>query len=136
MAALTDDDVMFIYFFFTVFNLLGQQRNCIIHIKGLQSKVAFFLLKVQDVNTMKWFLSKLKFTQGCAYMGLNITNSIKDLVCWMQDIKARGLCVDPNYWNAAAIDQYILDVEFEKAMVNKNSDIKIPKAFKLHRWIE
>ena len=69
-------------------------------------------------------------------MGINVTNSTKDLVQWMKDPQERGFNIDPNDWDTADLDQDMLGINFERATLNHKYDIEPPKKFKPNRWIE
>jgi hypothetical protein len=120
----------------TIGGLPVAQRNAVMNVEGIQTIAALHNIFPGDVKQMTENLSRLAVNRGGAYIGVSITASIKALIWWIQDSNTQG-SVDPNNWNADALNDDRQRMLLEKQGHDKEDDlVEAPKKLDPTKWVD
>jgi hypothetical protein len=136
-AAVPMDGVGAIAHLLTICGLADTQRNAVMNVEGITTIAALHNIYLGDVKQMTENLSRLAVNRGGAYIGVSLTASIKALIWWIQDANAQGSPVDPNQWNAEALDNARQRMLLKKQGRDKKDDlVEAPKKLEPSKWVD
>jgi hypothetical protein len=105
--------------------------------KGRTGLISRALGSLGDIKQMTENLSRLSVNRGGAYIGVSLTATIKALIWWIQDANAQGSTVDPNEWNAEALNNARQRMLLEKQGRDKEDDlVEAPKKLDPSKWLD
>ena len=121
----------------TICGLSDVQRAAVMNIEGITTLAALQNIYLSDVKQMTENLSRLAVNRGGAYIGTGLTANIRALIWWAQDIRAQGETINPNDWNAGALDDARQRMLLERQGRDKEEDlVDAPKKLDPIKWVD